>query len=144
MKKLRVIRHFLVHWKILVIMSTTPTYIIESEICRRGKMIESKFDLVTVKKYKEDLNSLFRMVDELLHGVGIHKIEKEDCEILISSFDNVVRLSGMYNDIIRQVIDNGEITTSDPQEYISSNLNTAVVLAKKVHDKYKHLSRYGK
>jgi len=107
-------------------------------------MIESKFDLVTVKKYKEDLNNLFRMVDELLHGVGIQKIDKDDCEILVSSFDMVVRLSGMYNDIIEQVIRDGEITTSDPQKYISSNLDTAVVLTKKIHDKYKHLSRYGK
>lgn len=108
------------------------------------KMIESKFDLVTVEKYDKDLNKLFRMVDELLHGVGIQKLDKEDCDVLVSSFDNVIRLSGMYNDIIKQVIDEGEITTADPQKYISSNLDTAVVLTKKVHDKYKHLSRYGK
>ena len=107
-------------------------------------MLESKFDLDTVKKYDEDLNELFRMVDELLHGVGILKIKKEDLEVLISSFDKVVRLSGMYNDIIEQVINDGSITTSDPQKYISSNLNSAVILTKKVHDKYKHLSRYGR
>ena len=107
-------------------------------------MLESKFDLDTVEKYKKDLNSLFQMVDELLHGVGISKIENEDCHILVSSFDNIVRLSGMYNDIIQQVIKNGDISTSDPQKYISSNLNNAVVLTKKVHDKYKHLSIYGR
>ena len=107
-------------------------------------MLESKFDLDTVEKYKEDLNNLFKMVDELLHGVGINKIENEDCHILVSSFDSVVRLSSMYNDIIKQVIQDGDISTSDPQKYISSNLKNAVTLTKIVHDKYKHLSRYGR
>lgn len=107
-------------------------------------MIESKFDLFTVKKYEEDLNNLFYMVDELLNGVGIQKIEKKDCEVLISSYEKVLRLSGMYNDIIKQVIDEGEIVTSDPQGYISSNLDAAVILTKKIHNKYKHLSRYGR
>lgn len=107
-------------------------------------MVENKFDLVTVEKYKEDLNNLFRMVNELLYGIGPQKIDKEDFEVLISSFENVVRLSGMYNDIIEQVIKDKEIVTSDPQEYISANLNNACTLTKKVYNKYKHLSRFGK
>lgn len=55
-------------------------------------MIEKKFDIVTVKKCKEDINNIFKMVNELLYGVGIEKINKEDAEeVLISSFEKVVR-----------------------------------------------------
>jgi hypothetical protein len=107
-------------------------------------MIEKKFDIVTVKKYKEDINNIFKMVNELLYGVGIEKINKEDAEVLISSFEKVVRSIGMYNDIFEQVIEDKEITTSDPQSYISSNLDCSYTLTEKIYSKYKHLSRFGK
>jgi len=106
-------------------------------------MIENKFKLATVKKHKEDLNSLFRMVNDLLHGIGPEKINKEDYELLISSFEDVVRLSCMYNDVIEQVVEDNNIVTSDPQKYISDNLSNACKLTEKVYNKYKHLSRFG-
>ena len=107
-------------------------------------MIENKFDVFTVEKYKEDLDKLFYMVNDLLHGIGPQKIAKEDFEVLMSSFEDVVRLSGMYNDVVYQVIKDKKIVTSDPQEYISANLNNACNLTQIIYSKYKHLSRFGK
>ena len=71
-------------------------------------------------------------------------IEKKDYELLLSSYDCVIRLSGMYNDIIKQLIDGNSIAQSDPQKYISSNLNSAINLTKMFYDKYKVHSRYSR
>ncbi|RMD03226.1 glycosyl transferase [Clostridium autoethanogenum] len=107
-------------------------------------MIGNKFNLATVRKYKEKLDNLGSMVNDLLYGIGLQKINKEDKEILIRSFDNVVKLSGMYNDVAEQVISNKQIITNDPQKYIGDNLSNACTLTEMVYNKYKHLSRFGK
>ena len=106
-------------------------------------MIERKFDLVTVKNYKEDIDNLFYMVNELLYGIGPEKINKGDVAILISSFEDVIRLSSMYNTVIEQVIQYNNISISTPQKYISANLRNACNLTEMVYNKYKYLSRFG-
>ena len=107
-------------------------------------MIENNFDLVTVEKCKDDLNSLSLMVNDLLHGIGPQKIAKRDVEVLIRSFENVVKLSGMYNDVVEQAIRDKEVVTSNPQKYISHNLSNACNLTEIVYNKYKNLSRFDK
>ncbi|SHJ47807.1 glycosyl transferase [Tepidibacter formicigenes] len=100
-------------------------------------MLENKFDAVTVKKYKEDLNDLFFMINDFLYGIDMQRMDKSDLEVLISSFAKVIRLTGMYNDIIEQVIVDKEIVTADPQKYISLNLNSAIILVEGIYSKYK-------
>ena len=107
-------------------------------------MIENKFDIITVQKYKEDFDKLFYMLNDLLYGIGPEKIDKEDFEVLMSSFENVVRLSSMYNNIVQQVIKDKEIVTEDPQEYIGNNLTNACNLTQSIYRKYKHLSQFDK
>ena len=107
-------------------------------------MIENKFDIITVQKYKEDFDKLFYMINDLLYGIGSEKIDKEDFEVLISSFKDVVRLSSMYNDIVQQVIEDKKIIIEDPQEYIGNNLTNACNLTQSIYRKYKHLSQFDK
>ncbi len=62
----------------------------------------------------------------------------------MTSFEKVVRLSGMHNDVIEQVIKDKKIITSDPQNYIGFNLESACTLTEKVYNQYKHILRFGK
>lgn len=107
-------------------------------------MLESKFSISESKRGSEKIGEIFTMITELLYGIGIEKLEKKDKEPLISAFDYMIRACGMYNDIVQQVLENKEIYTADPESYIKKNVENSYTLVKLVHDKYKHLSRYGK
>ena len=107
-------------------------------------MLEEKFSIPALEQERKEIDETFGMVTELLHGIGIEKIDKIDVEPVVAAFDYILRACGMYNDIMQQVLEKEGISTADPQSYVESKINAAYNLVKIIHDKYKHLSRWGK
>lgn len=106
-------------------------------------MLENKLILSNLKEERQAIDETFRMVEELLYGIGIQKLDKSDIEPLISAFISMIRVSGMYNDVMEQVLEE-DVQTVDPRSYIKSNIENSNELVRIIHDKYKHLTKWGK
>lgn len=77
-------------------------------------MLREKFDSETLKD-----------LDQKLTEIQLWSISVKADHHLYDIIDGLCRVAGMYNDVIRQYIEDGEIVTSDPQRYIQSKFGLA-------------------
>ncbi|MGG3448721.1 hypothetical protein [Domibacillus aminovorans] len=77
-------------------------------------MLEEKFDLETLENVRKKLAEI----------QAWSTIQRKAAHELYDMIDGLCRVAHMYNMAIAQQIEDGYITTSNPQSYIQSKLST--------------------